>query len=181
MKLLWLCGLGIALLCVPCATFEEADRCGFDQLLGKWYLLAVATNCEWMIEHMTKEITASNISRLEDGNFHVYTNFSTTYGCVEMEFIYTKLENGKYTYTTGFGDKIIDMLKTDCDNYVITVSTDLEPIEDQVCKFVSLYDRTMSVSQSVEQLFEDQVAELELDPDQIIHLANKLACTENNN
>ncbi|XP_063172234.1 lipocalin-like [Candoia aspera] len=139
MKPLWLLGLGIALLCIPCATFDGLDHCSFEQILGEWNILAIATNCEWIAEQFITAIMKVNITKLEDGSFNVTTNFCMEDVCLDIEMTYTKQENGMYICKSDVGDKIVERMKTDCKNYITMGTRDLNPFIND--KIVALYGR----------------------------------------
>ncbi|KAM3825302.1 extracellular fatty acid-binding protein-like [Vipera latastei] len=173
MKLLWLSALGLAFLCLPADASEESDPCAPGQLLGHWFVLGIGSNCEWMVQFVTKEIMTANISSQEEGSFTVATNFMTDYGTMDVEMNYTKQENGIYLYKSEWGDKVIERRKTDCKTYLFTCVKDLQENDGNCCRFVSIYGKAMSVHPSVWQDFIDFAMEMQVDREQVFLLARK--------
>ncbi|KAG8141911.1 hypothetical protein E2320_006567 [Naja naja] len=195
MRLLWLAALGIAFLCLPAeasggstnvpmgrwASLARSPGCLTKlcpQLLGQWYVHAIGSNCEWMVQFLVKEIVTCNVTSTEEGSFTVSTNFNTEYGPMEVDMTFTKQDNGMYLQKSEWGDKILVKRKTDCRTYAMTCIIDVIENDGKICKFVSLYGRTMSVPDSVKQSFVDFATEFQIDREQIFFLAKKDAATK---
>lgn len=50
-------------------------RC--PQILGRWYIHGIGSNCEWMVQFVAKEMMSCNITSQEEGSFTITTNFMT--------------------------------------------------------------------------------------------------------
>ncbi|XP_060107599.1 extracellular fatty acid-binding protein-like [Heteronotia binoei] len=120
----WLVGLGLALLCTVSAESECSED--LNQWTGKWYVTAVASNCEHMLKHKDKiKILTNNVSVNEDGKLQINANFPNHHrkgghGCKKIEIVFEKLADGTYSHTSDRNfTKKMEVVSTDCKTYII--------------------------------------------------------------
>ncbi|XP_061460270.1 lipocalin-like [Rhineura floridana] len=131
-----------------------------------------------MLKHKDNmKIMVANVSKTEAGDIKIATSFPTPHGCKKMELVFTKQEDGKFAHKCEWGEKVVETVETDSENYAI-VNIIVKKNGKEKAKVLTMYGRARSVAPETVERFNAAVKEQGLTEEQTIILPNEVACIE---
>ncbi|KAM3860421.1 lipocalin-like [Diretmus argenteus] len=147
-----------ALLCVlgACADVMPAKDFKLDRMAGKWYMVGLASNAEWFVNHMAlMKMGTANLLPTAGGDLDLsYANLNADGTCWRMTNLAKKTETpGRFTFHSHSWNNDNDMriVEVEYEEYALvhTIKT-----KDGVSEILNnLYSRTPEVSSVVKQKF----------------------------
>ncbi|XP_064420719.1 lipocalin-like [Latimeria chalumnae] len=156
MKAVLFCA-GMVLVCALRVKADVPVQKDFDinKIVGKWRLVAAASDSEWF---KTKKETLKGATTVftlnESGNLDVRANHQRPEGCVEMNRTYSTTEQpGRFTYTNPEYGSVNDIrvVDTNYDDYALMYFYTTKDIE--TFHKVKLYGRTLDLKPEIVDKF----------------------------
>ncbi|KAM4877868.1 epididymal-specific lipocalin-6-like [Thomomys bottae] len=142
----------LALASVPRAMAAWLGRLDPNQLLGPWYVLAVASQEKnFAIEKNVRSIEGVVVTLTPENNLRVQSSRRRTDGCHQRTVELLKQESTWVFENPSLGVLDFRVLGTNFRDHAV-VFTQLE-LEDEVFSTVELYSRTVVASQEAMRLF----------------------------
>ncbi|XP_032993642.1 extracellular fatty acid-binding protein-like [Lacerta agilis] len=171
-----LCLLAVA-LALFCAVHGFSDNPEDQKKAeGMWKALGISSNDPKLQKHMEKMTVVDVKVSFGNGDAVIETRIPLPDGtCKPMKIVFKKGDDGKYYHKCRFGEKTVDVVETDGENYAIV---DITIVRDgQAYQTSTLYVRdTESVAVSLVEQFKQRSEEKGYSPDQTKILPKGTAC-----
>nr|BAG84575.1 olfactory specific protein-like protein [Cynops pyrrhogaster] len=149
-----------------------------QKILGKWYAVAVASNCpEFVQMKSVMKMPITIFSVLDDGDLYAATGVAGPSGCMTMDMVYHTAKHGQYTQSV-LDNSDIRFVDGDFDHSVLEYTQNVSESGD-ACKMVKLLARQPEVAEipalAIEH-FKMLIPVVGLSMEDVTHLPRDIDC-----
>ncbi|XP_065593792.1 lipocalin-like 1 protein [Cyrtonyx montezumae] len=166
--------LGLALLCL---LHAEAAATGPDrnEIAGKWYVVALASNTEFFLREKGKmKMAMARISFLGEDELKVSYAVPRPGGCRKWETTFKKTSDDGEVYYSEEAKKKVEVLDTDYKSYAVIFATRMK--DGKTLHMIRLYSRSREVSPEAVAIFRKLAREQNYTDEMITILPSQGEC-----
>ncbi|XP_021269747.1 extracellular fatty acid-binding protein isoform X2 [Numida meleagris] len=167
--------LGLALLCLlhTEAAATEPDR---SEIAGKWYIVALASNSEFLLREKSKlKMAMARISFLGEDELKVSYAVPNPEGCRKWETTFKKTSDDGEVYYSEKAEKMVEVLDTDYKSYAVIFATRVK--DGKTLHMMRLYSKSREVDPAAAAIFRKLARERNYTDEMVTMLPSQEECS----